>query len=125
MKGEPLGSQQRPPESAADGAGQLYPVSVKGVIIDSGRVALLKNERDEWELPGGKLELGEDPRSCVEREISEELGWAVRADPLLDCWQYEVKPGVTVLIVTYGCHRMGGERLALSAEHSASKLCAI
>lgn len=36
-----------------------WPVSVKGVALDaSGRVALLKNERREWELPGGRLEIG-------------------------------------------------------------------
>jgi hypothetical protein len=31
-------------------------VSVKGVIVRAGRVLLLKNERDEWELPGGRIE---------------------------------------------------------------------
>jgi hypothetical protein len=56
---------------------QLFPVSVKGVVIRDGRVLLLRNERDEWELPGGKLELGEDPASCVAREITEEAGWPV------------------------------------------------
>jgi len=30
-----------------------WPVSVKGVILDGDRVVLLRNERDEWELPGG------------------------------------------------------------------------
>lgn len=39
----------------------LFPVSVKGVVVRDGRVLLLRNERDEWELPGGKLELGEEP----------------------------------------------------------------
>jgi 8-oxo-dGTP pyrophosphatase MutT (NUDIX family) len=111
--------------SSADGAAQRYPVSVKGVVIDGGRVALLKNERDEWELPGGKLELREDPRSCVEREIFEELGWVVEAEEILDCWQYEVKPGVVVLIVTYGCRRTGTEVLGLSDEHVASGLFAV
>jgi 8-oxo-dGTP pyrophosphatase MutT (NUDIX family) len=115
-------SHQKPIAQLMDGASYLYPVSVKGVVIDSGRVALLKNERDEWELPGGKLELREDPRSCVEREISEELGWSVRADTLLDCWQYEVKAGTIVLIVTYGCHRLGDEALTISDEHAASGL---
>ena len=34
-----------------------WPVSVKGVAVDSSRrVLLLKNEREEWELPGGRLE---------------------------------------------------------------------
>src|ERR1700678_1143904 len=118
-------SRQESTGSAADGAAQRYPVSVKGVVIDRGRVALLKNERDEWELPGGKLELREDPRSCVEREIFEELGWAVQAEKILDCWQYEVKPGVVVLIVTYGCPRPGSEVVGLRYEHVSSGLFAI
>jgi hypothetical protein len=32
------------------------PISVKAVINWKGRLPLLRNERDEWELPGGKLE---------------------------------------------------------------------
>ncbi len=52
-------------------AGRRFPVSVKGVTVQDGRVLLLENKRAEWELPGGKLELGED---CVVREIGEETG---------------------------------------------------
>jgi 8-oxo-dGTP pyrophosphatase MutT (NUDIX family) len=81
-----------------------FPVSVKGVAVQDGKVLLLENERDEWELPGGKLEVGEDPAACVVREINEESGWQVTAGPLLDCWQYHIAPGQDVLIVTYGCY---------------------
>ena len=42
-------------------AAYAFPVSVKGVAVQSGRVLLLENERNEWELPGGKLELREEP----------------------------------------------------------------
>lgn len=53
-----------------------WPVSIKGVVLDSHeRVLLLHNERDEWELPGGHLELGEEAQRCVVREIEEESGW--------------------------------------------------
>src|ERR1022692_1378934 len=47
------------------------PVSIKGVIVRDGRVLLLKNERDEWELPGGRIEPGETPEECLAREIAE------------------------------------------------------
>ncbi|MFI0983607.1 NUDIX domain-containing protein [Streptomyces sp. NPDC021093] len=86
-----------------------WPVSVKGVALDGrGRVLLLKNEREEWELPGGRLEPADDsPEEAVVREISEESGWAVKAGPLLDVWIYqplpETKPERRVVIVTYGC----------------------
>jgi 8-oxo-dGTP pyrophosphatase MutT (NUDIX family) len=59
--------------------------------------------RDEWELPGGKLELGEDPAICVGREIEEEAGWPVTVQHILDSWVYHICDGVDVLVVTYGC----------------------
>jgi 8-oxo-dGTP pyrophosphatase MutT (NUDIX family) len=96
---------------------QLFPVSVKGVVIREGRVLLLRNERDEWELPGGKLELGEDPESCVAREITEEVGWAITPGPILDAWQYHIRDGVDVLIVTYGCHTSSDAAPVVSNEH--------
>jgi 8-oxo-dGTP pyrophosphatase MutT (NUDIX family) len=104
-----------------DGA-RAFPVSVKGVAVQAGRVLLLKNERDEWELPGGKLELREDPRACVAREIGEETGWHVLTGPILDCWQYHIGEGQDVVIVTYGCHVAGDEPPAVSPEHSRAEL---
>jgi ADP-ribose pyrophosphatase YjhB (NUDIX family) len=84
---------------------QAYPVSVKGVVARDGRVLLLHNERGEWELPGGRLEVGETPQQCVVREIAEETGWSVTAGSILDAWLYHVaQAGQHVFIVTYGCH---------------------
>jgi 8-oxo-dGTP pyrophosphatase MutT (NUDIX family) len=96
---------------------RAFPVSVKGVAVQDGKVLLLENERDEWELPGGKLELGEDPADCVVREISEEAGWRVAAGPLLDCWQYHIDEGRDVVIVTYGCPVLSADPPVVSSEH--------
>lgn len=100
-----------------DGAALLYPVSIKGVVLVEGRVVLLRNERDEWELPGGKLDPGETPERCVVREIDEELGLAVACDAILDSWVYAVRPGLAVLIVTYGCRLEGDADIRISHEH--------
>jgi 8-oxo-dGTP pyrophosphatase MutT (NUDIX family) len=96
---------------------RAFPVSVKGVVVRDGRVLLLKNEREEWELPGGKLEPGEEPPACVAREITEETGLAVTTGPILDAWQYHIRAGRDVLIVTYGCHPDGSQPAVLSSEH--------
>ena len=55
-------------------SGTLWPVSVKAVVVESARVLLCLNGRGEWELPGGRLEEGEDLERCVEREVKEETG---------------------------------------------------
>lgn len=101
-----------------------FPVSVKGVVVTVGRVLLLRNDRDEWELPGGRLELGETPEECVAREISEETGWHVETGPIVDSWVYEALPGRSVFIVTYGCHVTTAGDVTLSPEHEAAGLFA-
>ena len=65
-----------------------FPVSIKGVLVEAGRVVLLENERDEWELPGGRLEPGEAPMTCLVREFAEELGAVVVVASIIDCWVY-------------------------------------
>jgi 8-oxo-dGTP pyrophosphatase MutT (NUDIX family) len=89
--------------TANDGATVCYPVSVKGVLLHERGVVLVKNRRDEWELPGGKLEPGETLEACVAREIAEELALDVRVGPVVDVWVYAVAPDLDVLVVTYGC----------------------
>ena len=105
-------------------AAHAFPVSVKGVAVQGGKVLLLENERSEWELPGGKLELGEDPADCIVREIGEESGWTVMAGPLLDCWQYHIREGSDVVIVTYGCHVLSNDPPVVSNEHKRAGLFA-
>ena len=78
---------------------------------------LLENERDEWELPGGRLEPGEAPMTCLVREFAEELGAAVVVVGIIDCWVYEVLPQREVVIITYGVQRCDEEELRVSDEH--------
>jgi 8-oxo-dGTP pyrophosphatase MutT (NUDIX family) len=105
-----------------DNKAYRFPVSVKGIVYYNGKVVLLKNERDEWELPGGKLELGETPEVCVIREIEEELGLAVAIGPLLDSWVYHIFEGVDVLILTYGSYPTPFSEITHSPEHKAVEL---
>jgi mutator protein MutT len=95
-----------------------WPVSMKGVVFIGSLVALVRNDRNEWELPGGRLEPGETPEACVVREIAEELSIAVSADELIDVWVYPVEPTKSVLIVTFGCSLVGAANLRISDEHN-------
>jgi len=94
-----------------------FPVSVKGVVIRGGKVILVRNERDEWELPGGKLELSETPERCLAREIAEELRLEIEPESILNSWLYTIAPDVHVLILTYGCLDSSQAEAVLSDEH--------
>ena len=49
-----------------------------------GRVLLCRlTYKDDWDLPGGVVEVDEPPRAAVVREVHEELGLRVQAGPLL------------------------------------------
>jgi 8-oxo-dGTP pyrophosphatase MutT (NUDIX family) len=93
------------------------PISVKAVISWKGQLPLLRNERDEWELPGGKLDLDEDPAACLAREIQEELAWeATVAEPYY-AWVYRVFPHRHVFVLTFLATYDGESSPAYSHEH--------
>ncbi len=93
------------------------PISVKAVIDWKGRLPLLRNERDEWELPGGKLDLGEEPAACLAREIREELFWdATVGDPYYS-WVYRIFPNRHVFVLTFLATYGGDAAPAYSHEH--------
>jgi len=105
-------------ESPGDNGAYRFPVSVKGIVVRDGAVVLVRNRRDEWELPGGKLELRESPERCVAREIEEELGLDVEPKDVVDAWVYTIVPGTHVLVLTYGCRERVRRDAVLSGEHT-------
>ncbi|WP_425069751.1 NUDIX hydrolase [Reyranella sp.] len=94
-----------------------YPTSIKGVVLHGGRVLLLLNERDEWDLPGGRPDPGEDHRAALVREVREETGLAVDVGALVDQHLFEVLPQRFVRIVAYACTLETEGAIALSPEH--------
>jgi 8-oxo-dGTP pyrophosphatase MutT (NUDIX family) len=96
----------------------MYTVSIKGIFATpAGDVVLLMNERNEWELPGGRIEIGESPQECVKREIYEELGLSVSVEKLLDTYLFQVIPDKYVFIATYACSLESDFNPRISEEH--------
>lgn len=102
-----------------------YPISIKGVLFVAGKVVLVRNNRSEWELPGGRLEAGETPEQALAREFQEEL--SIRIDPqgIIDSYVFEVIPSKHVFIVTHGCRLAGAFEPKISGEHVAYGLHAL
>ncbi len=95
-----------------------WPVSVKGVLEWGGRVVVLRNRRNEWELPGGRLDAADSgPVEALRREMGEELNLDVEVGAAIDSWIYDVE-GRRVLIVTYRCQAVEPSALAHSDEHT-------
>lgn len=95
-------------------------VSVKAALRCGDGWVLLRNERDEWELPGGRI----DPQDgslvyTVRRECREELGIDVDVGRLVHSWLFEVVRGRRVVIVCFAATVVGEPVLSLSDEHRA------
>ncbi|MDH4171581.1 MAG: NUDIX domain-containing protein [Acidimicrobiia bacterium] len=97
-----------------------WAVSVKGLIGWGGEVVLLRNERNEWELPGGQPDATDPtPEAALGRELDEELGLDAQVGPLLSAYRYDPVPHRPVLILVYRCWADRPAALWHSDEHGA------
>jgi 8-oxo-dGTP diphosphatase len=93
-------------------------VGVGAVIIDQGRVLLIKRGSPpllgEWSLPGGVVELGETLRAAAEREALEETGLLVKVGEVIEVLDRiipgrEGAPQYHYVLIDFLCTVQGGE----------------
>jgi len=94
-----------------------FPVSIKSIIIDDNKVLCLKNERNEWDFPGGKINFNEDIEDCLKREIKEETNLDIKNLKILKpfCLKFNDVP---VFIVVYSAEISCDSSIFVSFEHS-------
>jgi len=94
-----------------------FPVSVKAIIIDNDRVLCLKNEREEWDLPGGKIDFNEDIENCLKREVKEEVNLEIKNLNILKPFNLKFND-VPVLVLVYTAEISCESPINVSYEHS-------
>jgi 8-oxo-dGTP diphosphatase len=84
-----------------------HSVSAGGAVIrEDGRMLAIKRaDNGEWALPGGIVELDEDPRDTVRREVLEETGVAVETGQLTGIYK-NMRLGVVSLV--FRCRPLSG-----------------
>jgi len=63
----------------------MYTIGAFAIILDDNSKVLLclRTDKEVWNLPGGRVELGESPWAAVVREVKEETGLDVKIKSLL------------------------------------------
>jgi len=87
--------------------------SAGAVIVVDGRVLVLRRaDRDEWVLPKGHLEPGEQPEDAALREAREETGLEVRLVAPLGSTQFKFRMGRRAhhkVVDWFAAERVAGE----------------
>ncbi|MCL2801500.1 MAG: NUDIX domain-containing protein [Treponema sp.] len=69
----------------------------KAFIVKNDKILLIKKSADDphqpnkWEVPGGRMEFGEDVDEHIKREVLEEVGISIKPLEPFYVWQWQVQ----------------------------------
>jgi len=102
---------------------QKIAVATKAVVFDDrGRYLVLKKSSSEdvnpdtYDLPGGRLEFGEELTTSLIREVKEETGLKVKPLRVINAWSFIKDDRLQLVGIDYLCKLLGGKE-TLSSEH--------
>ena len=94
-----------------------FPIAIKAVIIDDNRILFLKNERNEWDFPGGKINFNEGIEECLKREVMEETNLDIKNLKILKSFNLKFND-VPVFSVLYSAEISCDTSISINYEHS-------
>lgn len=106
---------------------QVFLVSQKALIVERDKLLMLQLPNQQWELPGGLLDYGEDLKNGLLREVYEETGLTIDVDKIVGMsdhrgHEFILRDGRTVnpffILAAFACHIVSGD-FQLSYEHEA------
>ena len=100
-----------------DDLSDKFPISIKAIIIDDNKVLCLKNERNEWDFAGGKINFNEDVEECLKREVKEETNLKINNLNILKPLNLNFND-VSVFVLLYKAEISCHSPILISYEHS-------
>lgn len=100
-----------------------FRIAVKSFVVKDGRVLLLRRRSNDahkpgqWDIPGGRLELGEDPLSGVLRETREETRLDVEVVLPVGVNHFMRDDGQKITMIIFLCKPLS-DSITLSEEHT-------
>jgi len=101
-----------------------FRIAVKSFVVKDGKLLVLKRASSDiqkpsiWEIPGGRLDLGEDPREGIKRETKEETGIDVDVLHLINVRHFVRDDRQTITMLIFLCKALHNN-VKISEEHSA------
>ncbi|MFC2135647.1 NUDIX domain-containing protein [Bacteroidota bacterium] len=100
-----------------------FRIATKSFVVKDGKLLVLKRASDDvqkpniWEIPGGRLELGEDPREGIKRETKEETGIDIEILHPINVRHFVRDDGQTITMLIFLCKALH-DNVKISGEHS-------
>ena len=96
---------------------QLFKITQNAIIKNNnGEILILRHsDSGKWLLPGGRINVGEDWQTALNREIEEETGMTFKIDGILDVDSFSDDSKSAYVVVFFG--ETKDADVSLSEEH--------